>query len=432
MVNKRIGIGILGLGHVGRGTLEIIEKNQKFIEQETAPYKIGITALADLDIDRKPESGKYDNVFTTSADEVIENPDVKIIVESIGGEYPAYDFIKKALNMGKHIVTPNKEIVAKHGYELLGIAHQNHVQFLFETSVGSAIPILGVISNILTSCPIDEISGILNGTTNYILDLMLEENISQQDALKKAQEMGYAEADPSKDILGIDALYKIFILSSLGFKSRLDLSKIAYSGIDRVELEDIQLTDRLGYQIKLIAKAKRINNLEDTLDINVFPALIPKNHFLVNIRGADNGILINGESYGDLFFSGAGAGGIAGGSMIVSDIVKIIRQPDYFEYNYLVKNPRSLKVLSCAKDKSSYFLRIEQNSSRDRNKIDKIDKILSKNNIKVKEYTKTDNKKNITFGVITTLIENESLQEALRILNSQDEDIIVKNSIKLF
>lgn len=433
MVNKRVGIGILGLGHVGRGTLDILEKNQKFIEQETAPYKIKISALADLDINRKPKSGKYDKIFTTSAHKVIENPDVKIIVESIGGEYPAYDFIKKALNMGKHVVTPNKEIVAKHGYELLEIAHKNKVQFLFETSVGSAIPVLGVISNILTSCPIDEISGILNGTTNYILDLMLEENISRQDALKKAQEMGYAEADPSKDILGVDALYKIFILSSLGFKSRLDLSKIAHSGINSIELEDVQLTNRLGYQIKLIAEAKRANNFEDTLDINVFPALVPKNHFLVNIHGADNGILINGESYGDLFFSGAGAGGIAGGSMIVSDIVKIIRQPDYFEYNYLVKNPRFLKVSSSAKDKNSYFLRIEQNSSQNKDKIAKIDKILSKNNITVKEYTKTDNKKNmITLGLITTATKKESLREALGILNSQNEDIKVKNSLKLF
>jgi homoserine dehydrogenase len=162
MEKKEVGIGILGLGNVGKGTLDILDKKENFIEEEIKPFKIKLLGLADLDKTRKPKNKKYASIFTTSAQQVIENPEIKIIVEAIGGEYPASGLIKNALEKGKHVVTPNKEVVAKHGYELLRIAKEKQVQFLFETSVGSAIPILGVISNILTSCPLDEISGILN------------------------------------------------------------------------------------------------------------------------------------------------------------------------------------------------------------------------------------------------------------------------------
>jgi len=428
MMKREVGIGILGLGHVGKGTLDIIHKNRAFIEKEITPCKIKLTGLADLDVNRKPEIEQYHSIFTNSAQKVIEHPEVQIIVEVIGGEYPAYNLIKKALEMGRHVVTSNKEVVAKHGYELLTIARKNQVQFLFETSVGSAMPILGVISNILTSCPLDEITGILNGTTNYILDLMFEKNMTQQEALKKAQEMGYAEADPGKDILGLDALYKIFILSSLGFRTRLNLNQIDYSGISNITQEDIQLAKQLGYRIKLLAMA---NKKQDQLDIRVQPVLIEQEHFLAHINGVNNGIFLHGENYGELFFSGAGAGGVAGGSMIVSDIIRTIRQPQYFEYDYLVKDSKKSEVRSFDQEENSYFLRIQQEEKQDNR--NRIEVILAKNNISIEDISKVTDKENrFMIGFLTARLQEEIINKALKEIGQQISCAKVENCIKVY
>jgi len=428
MMKREVGIGILGLGHVGRGTLDIIEKNKIFIEQEISPYKIKIISLADLDIKRKPKTEMNNTIFTTSAQQVIEHPEVRIVVEAIGGEFPSYDLIKQALEAGKHVVTPNKEVVAKHGYELLHVACQNQVQFLFETSVGSAIPILGVISNILTSCPLDEITGILNGTTNYILDLMFEKNMTQQEALKKAREMGYAEADPGKDILGLDALYKIFILSSLGFRTRLNLDQIDYSGISNITHDDIQLAKQLGYRIKLLAMASK---KQDYLNIRVQPVLIEQDHFLANIDGADNGIILYGDSYGELFFSGAGAGGIAGGSMIVSDIVRIIRQPQYFEYDYLLQDSKELKVQPFDQEENAYFLRIQL--QKEQGCRDRIEKILAQNDLmveRVSEIISRDSELNI--GILTSLSREDGIKKIMSEIGQKLSSAKRMNCIKVY
>ena len=429
--DREVGIGILGLGNVGKGTLYIIDKKRAFIEEEIKPYRIKLTGFADLDIKRKPNNKQYASIFTTSAQQVIENPETKIIVEAIGGEYPAYDFIKNALENGKHVVTPNKEVVAKHGYELLQIAREKQVQFLFETSVGSAIPILGVISNILTSCPLDEISGILNGTTNYILDLMFEHNITQQEALKKAQEKGYAEADPSKDIMGIDALYKIFILSSLGFRARLDLEKIEYSGISDIIQEDVQLAKSLGYHIKLLASAIKKDGY---LNIQVQPALVGQEDLLTKIHGADNGIRLYGESYGELFFSGAGAGGMAGGSMIVSDIVRIIKQPQCFQYDYLLDGSNEVKVKKSGHEERIYFIRIKQNIKQFANIENNIVKNnLEKNKIIVENCTEITNENNELYsGMVTSLVEEDKLKNVLSEIKQQANSIEEIKFIKVY
>jgi homoserine dehydrogenase len=431
MEKKEVGIGILGLGNVGKGTLDILDKKENFIEEEIKPFKIKLLGLADLDKTRKPKNKKYASIFTTSAQQVIENPEIKIIVEAIGGEYPASGLIKNALEKGKHVVTPNKEVVAKHGYELLRIAKEKQVQFLFETSVGSAIPILGVISNILTSCPLDEISGILNGTTNYILELMFEESLTQQEALKKAQEKGYAEADPSKDILGIDALYKIFILSSLGFRARLELSKIDYCGISDITQQDVKLVKKLGYQIKLIASACKNDNY---LNVQIQPSLVEQDDLLTKIRGADNGIRLYGESYGELFFSGAGAGGIAGGSMIVSDIVQIIRQPNYFEYDYLLQDSNELEIRKSSYTEKSYLIIIKKNIKQlDKINNDKEKQILKNNKIRVESSTKINNgNKELVLGMVTSLVGEEKIKKSLKEIKEQVDSIREIKFIQVF
>ncbi|MDD2352444.1 MAG: homoserine dehydrogenase [Atribacterota bacterium] len=425
--NREVGIGILGLGNIGKGALDILEKNKKFIEKEISPSKIRITGLADLDKSRKPVLEEYSSVFTSSTGEVINNPATDIVVEAIGGEYPAYNLIKQALMAGKHVVSPNKELIAKHGYELLEIAKEKKVQFLFETSVASAIPILGTLSNVLTSCPLDRISGILNGTTNYVLDLMFEKNMTQKKALQKAQEMGYAEADPSKDIMGTDTLYKIFILSSLGFRTRLDLNDITYSGITEITYEDIALAKELGYKIKLLATS---NKKDDYINIEVQPMFVEQDDLLSKIYGANNGIILHGESYGELFFSGAGAGGIAGGSMIVSDIVRIIRQPEYFEYNYLLENSNGLKIKKFKQEKSRYFIRIREDIQKDI--CSKIVEILEQNDLSAEKHVKLPDKKEQDIGIITGFTNEDELRNTIRNIGERENNFKVMSIIKIF
>lgn len=426
MGKKEIGIGIIGLGNVGAGTLEILTKNINFIEQEIFPNSIRIVGLADLDDNRRPKTD-HDYFFTSNAEEIIKNPAIDILVETIGGEYPAYNFIKQALQEGKHVVSPNKEVVAKHGYELLEIAEKNKVQFLFETSVGSAIPILGVITNILTSCPLDEISGILNGTTNYILDLMTEQDMAQEEALKKAQQMGYAEADPSKDINGLDALFKIFILATLGFRGRLDLEKISYKGIAEVTSDDTKLAKLLNHRIKLIATARRII---DKLEIGLSPVLIEKGHLLSNIRGADNGIFLSGQGYGNLFFSGPGAGGIAAASMMVSDIIRIIRQPQSFDHSFLTNRRGELEIGRPDEIESPYFLRVQiEDDDNNENKINHIKNILAEKGFLTDKTAVLQNDDHLlSLGFITTSGREAELKGIIQELKKLD---YVRNPVHL-
>lgn len=408
MDNKEIGIGILGLGNVGGGALSILENNKNFLEREVFPKKFKIIGVSDLDSNRNPGPEK-EYFFTNNAEEIIKHPDVKILVETIGGEYPAYDFIKMALLEGKHVVTPNKEVIAKHGYELLEIAQKNNVQLLFEPSVASAVPILGSIVNTLTSCPLEEISGILNGTTNYILDLMFENNMAKEEALKKAQEMGYAEADPSKDVNGTDTFYKIFILASLGFRGRLDIEKIDYSGINGVTVEDVNLAKQLDYRIKLLATARKVAN---NVEIRVRPVLISKEHLLSNIHGADNGIFLLGKSYGSLFLSGPGAGGAAAGSMIVSDIVKIIRYPQTFDFNFLTEGAQKLNIVSLDEIENPYLLRIKlkDNSENLKNLKDVLLREgLMEESAKVVEIALED--ESLIIGLITPSMQETRMRE---------------------
>jgi len=353
MKKEIINIGILGLGTVGQGVLKILQENKEFIEQGIYPYKISLKKIADKNKEIILEDKSYYEILTDSAEEVVTDPEIDIVVETIGGFEPARSLIVRALKKGKHVVTANKEVVAKAGYEILNLAQKNKVHFLFEASVASAIPIIGVLSRSLTSYPLKEMVGILNGTTNYILTKMSEENRDYEDALKEAQEKGFAEVDPDKDINGFDSLNKIFILSAVAFKAKINPNNIYYEGIKNISKTDIEYARELGYKIKLLALAK---NGGKELDIRVHPALIRERHDLASIGGAYNAILVHGEGFGDLIFSGLGAGALPAGSMIVSDIVEIVK--DYDNYNNKFKHFEEKKVKDFKQTHSSYYLRI--------------------------------------------------------------------------
>ncbi|GAB4115381.1 MAG: homoserine dehydrogenase [Candidatus Caldatribacteriota bacterium] len=351
--NHNINIGIIGLGTVGQGVIRILEKNKDFIEQKIYPHQLTVKKIVDKDINKIPSYAQYSKLFTNSAEEVLNDPEIDIIVELIGGFEPAKSFIIQALQSGKHVVTANKEVIARAGYEILNIAQKNKRYFLFEASVASAIPIIGAVTRSLTSYRLKEIVAILNGTTNYILSQMSEEGKDFKEILKEAQDRGYAESDPAKDISGFDAFNKIFILSTIAFRAKIDPKQIYYEGIEDISPLDIKYGKELGYTLKLLALAKEDNHC---LDIRVHPAFISSRHTLANINGIYNGILLCGKDFGDLTFSGLGAGSLPAGSMVVSDIIEIANNFNHYHNYYNCFQKKAIK--NFLETKSPFYLRI--------------------------------------------------------------------------
>ena len=312
-------IAILGFGVVGSGVAEVLTQNKKLIEDKLC-QSIEIKYILDL---REFPDSPFANKVIHDFNIILNDPDISIVVEMMGGSHPAYDFTKASLEAGKNVVTSNKEVVAKFGTELLEIARANNVRYLFEASVGGGIPIIRPINNDLVANKITSIDGILNGTTNYILTQMNENGTSFADALKDAQLKGYAEADPTADIEGIDAARKIVILSSLSFGKSISPDKISRQGIANITVEDFELAKLLGYTIKLIGHAEQIN---DKVYASVSPRLVPMSNPLAHISDVYNGILVSGNMLDNVLFYGKGAGKLPTASAVVADIMDIVEK----------------------------------------------------------------------------------------------------------
>ena len=320
-----INIGIIGFGIVGSGAVKILVDNGKAISRKVGS-NLRIKRICDLDITTPRPVAVDKGILTTNADDIINDPEIDIVVETIGGLKPAGDFIRRSLRAGKNVVTANKELIAKEGATLLPLAAELKKDFLFEASVGGGIPIIGPLKSCLAGNEILEIKGIVNGTTNYILSRMKDEGLGFDEVLKIAQEKGYAEADPTADVGGHDAAYKISILGSIAFTSRVDVTKVYREGITAITAEDMKYADELGYVIKLLAIAKAMDGA--TL-VRVHPAFVPKTHPLANVNGVFNGIYVKGDAVGEVMFYGPGAGSAAAGSAVVSDIIDIARNIDH-------------------------------------------------------------------------------------------------------
>jgi homoserine dehydrogenase len=317
-----VNIGILGLGVVGSGTLQLLQNNQAEIEHRIGlPIRIKRIAVRNIN---KPRAVEVDrNLLTTDASEILDDPDIDIVCELIGGIHPARDFVLRAMRAGKHVVTANKEMLAKEGDALMREASQRGLDFQFEGSVGGGIPIVQPLKNALAGNQIREVLGIINGTTNYILTKMTLEHADFDVVLKEAQEKGYAEQDPTSDVGGFDAQYKIAILSSIAFSSPIKINDVFVEGITRIQKRDIAAAAELGYIIKLVGVAKRIGS--DHLQVRVHPALLHHTHPLASTNGVYNAILVKGDSVGDVMFYGRGAGAGPTGSAVVGDIIDTCR-----------------------------------------------------------------------------------------------------------
>ena len=343
-----IKVAILGYGTVGSGVFEIINENKELITAN-AGEEIDVKYVLDL---REFPGDSCESVLVHDYNIILNDPEVEVVIEVMGGLKPAYDFVKSALLAKKSVCTSNKELVAKYGAELIKIAQSNNRNFLFEAAVGGGIPIIRPMNMHITADKICEITGILNGTTNYILTKMDKEGADFDSTLKKAQELGYAERNPEADIEGYDAVRKIAILASLANGKTVNFEEIYTEGISKITAEDFKYAKKMGLSIKLLGKCKN----EDTgIVCSVAPRLLAPDHPLYNVSGVTNGILVRGNMVGDLVFIGSGAGKLPTASAVVSDVVDSVRHLNVS--TTVMWKEEKLEVEDFSKSKKKFFVR---------------------------------------------------------------------------
>ncbi len=327
---KQVKVGIIGFGTVGTGTAKILLTQRDLIKKRTGIDLI-LKKVADKDLKRPREITLPEGVLTTDAWEIIKDPEIDIVVELIGGFHPAKDFILEALKHGKHVVTANKALLSEDGNDIFALAKEKGLQVGFEASVGGGIPIIKVMREGLVANKMLAIYGIINGTTNYILTKMTNEGLDFQDALREAQQLGYAEADPTLDIEGIDSTHKITILASLAYGIPLSFNKAYCEGITKITAQDIAFAKEFGYKIKLLAITKI---LDGEIELRVHPTMVPEDYLIAKLDGVFNAIYVEGDSVGATLYYGRGAGSMPTGSAVVADIVDIAKGANSFPLDF--------------------------------------------------------------------------------------------------
>jgi len=316
-----VKIGLLGLGTVGCGTVNVLVRNAEEIARR-AGRGIVVTNAAARDISRARGCDISNIALTASPEEIVTNPDVDIVVELIGGESLARDLVMKAIANGKHVVTANKALIAKHGNEIFLAAQKKGVMVAFEAAVAGGIPIIKAIREGLAGNQIEWLAGIINGTGNFILTEMRDKGRTFDDVLSEAQRLGYAEADPTFDVEGIDAAHKLTILASIAFGIPLQFDKVSTEGISKITQEDVAYAEELGYRIKHLGIAKKTDS---GVELRVHPTLIPERRLIANVDGVMNAVLVKGDAVGPTLYYGAGAGSEATASAVIGDIVDVVR-----------------------------------------------------------------------------------------------------------
>ena len=357
---KPIQVGLLGIGTVGSGTFEVLRRNQEEI-QRRAGRPIQITMVADLDEARARQVVGSQAQVVTDARAVIANPEIDIVIELIGGYGIARQLVLEAIAAGKHVVTANKALLAVHGSEIFAAAHAKGVMVAFEAAVAGGIPIIKALREGLTANRIQWIAGIINGTTNFILSEMREKGLSFETVLKEAQRLGYAEADPTFDIEGVDAAHKATIMSAIAFGIPVQFDQAYVEGITKLEAQDIRYAEQLGYRIKLLGIAKRA---AQGVELRVHPCLIPAKRLIANVEGAMNAVVVQADAVGTTLYYGKGAGSEPTASAVVADLVDITRlhtADPLHRVPHLAFQPDSLSslpILPMAQVVTSYYLRL--------------------------------------------------------------------------
>lgn len=352
---KKIKVALLGVGTVGTGVYEILTR-----QREEMVHKIG----AELEIvkilvrDRKKERpGIPAELLTDCFADILDDPEIQIVIEVMGGMEPARTYILEAFRHGKHVVSANKDLIANDGKELFEAAQENHRDFLFEAAVAGGIPIIRPLKQCLAGNNLTEVMGIVNGTTNFILTKMTENGMDFGEALKMAQELGYAEADPTADVEGLDAGRKMAIMASIAFHTRITFSDVYTEGITKISADDIRYAKEMGCDIKLLGLAK---NTPEGIEVRVHPMLIPSNHALASVRDSFNAVFVHGDAVGDTMFYGRGAGEMPTGSAVVGDVIDIARNIQYGCNGRIgCTCYKEIPVKKMEDTFNSYFLRIQ-------------------------------------------------------------------------
>ncbi len=356
---KPINVGLLGLGTVGGGTLTVLRRNAEEISRR-AGREIRVVRAAVRDLE-KARAMAGDLPLTTNPFDVVDDPEIDIVVELIGGLEPARELVMQAIANGKHVVTANKHLVAKHGNEIFAAAQAKGVMVAFEAAVAGGIPIIKALREGLTANRIEWLAGIINGTSNFILTEMRDKGAAFEDVLKQAQALGYAEADPTFDIEGIDAAHKLTILSAIAFGIPMQFDRVYTEGISKLTREDVQYAEELGYRIKLLGIARRAEN---GIELRVHPTLIPERRLIANVDGAMNAVLVKGDAVGPTLYYGAGAGAEPTASAVVADLVDVTRlhtADPHHRVPHLAFQPDQLAdtpILPMEEVRTSYYLRL--------------------------------------------------------------------------
>jgi homoserine dehydrogenase len=348
-------IGILGAGTVGSGVVKVLKEKQNDFSNKIGS-EIVIKSIAVKDKNKNREHYFKGIYFTENPSEIVNDPEIDIIVELIGGVEPARELIFQAINNGKHIVTANKEVIAKHGNEIFELAHEKKVLVYIEGSVAGGIPIIQTLKRDLIANKIISLMGIINGTTNYILTEMTQKKRSFADVLKEAQDLGFAEADPASDIEGFDPVYKLSIIASLIFGHKINVDEIYREGITKISVQDIEYANKLGYIIKLLAIAKQHD--DGTYEARVHPTMLPVSHPLASVNGSFNAIWLNGDSVGDFMLYGRGAGQLPTASAVVADILNLALEMKLRNPLTITQDKEFLKISSMDRVVSQYYIRM--------------------------------------------------------------------------
>ncbi len=391
MKKPPVSVGIIGLGTIGTGVVKILLEKRRDLESKLG-FPVLIRRISDIDSTRKKKIKLPKNVFVTDSEALLNDPEIDIIVELIGGVNPALKYVLRAISKGKHVVTANKLMLASEGERIFRAALKNSVEVGFEAAVAGGIPIIKVIREALSGNRIQAIYGIINGTANYILTKMTEEGVDFSTALKEAQALGYAEADPAFDIQGIDSAHKLAILASISFGVPFSLRKIYTEGITRITPLDIKFASEFGYKIKLLAIAKLTGN---DVEVRVHPTMLPEEYLISNVNDVYNAVYVEGDAVGSTLYYGKGAGDMPTGSAVVSDIVDIARNIRTGAVNRILgtgmpENSR-LKIKRMDDVQSSYYLRF---SALDKpGVLSRISGILGAHNISIKSVIQKTRKK---------------------------------------
>ncbi len=405
-------VAVLGYGVVGSGVVELLFKNADSIAGN-AKESIEVKYIVDI---RDFPDDPHADLFIKDFEKVLHDKEIDTVVEVIGGLNPAYSFVKRSLSAGKSVVTSNKELVATYGHELLSIAKENNVNFMFEASVGGGIPIIRPLSQCLAANRISRIYGILNGTTNYILSKMIADGEEFTDALAMAQKLGYAEANPAADIDGIDACRKIAILGSLAFGAHIDPNLVQTEGIRNLDLTDVQYAAKAGYAIKLLGLVS--DKADGKVHIIVAPFLLPKDSNLAAVQGVFNEIVVEGDAVGETMFYGRGAGKLPTASAVVADVIDCCKHRAARKYLYWGA-PKDDMVVDFKQEKSAFYVRF---AAKDNDKLVS----LLKEKFEIAELIEKEKQ---VVAILQPVCENDFYENVASLRDEVDAKLLAKYRI---